>query len=64
MMDKTFWEKIASFWVVLRSAEERNKTVQAIDEMFHSAVINRQEERSMVDLLLGCLDEEDDDDGY
>ena len=63
-MDKTFWKKLASFWTVLRSAEEREKTAQAIEEMFHSAVNNRQEERSMVDLLLGSLDEEDDDDGY
>lgn len=64
MMDKTFWEKLASFWIVLRTAEEREKTAQAIDEMFQNAVSNRQEERSMVELLLGSLDEEDDDDGY
>ena len=64
MMDKAFWQKIASFWTVFRSAEEKEKTAQAIEELFRSAVSNRQEELSIVDQLLGSLDEEDDDDGY
>jgi hypothetical protein len=63
-MDKTLWQKIASFWTVFRSAEEKEKTAQAIEAMFHSAISNRQKEKSIVDELRGSLDEEDDDDGY
>lgn len=64
MMDKTLWQKIASFWTVLRSAEEKENTARTVDAMFQSSLDSRQEERSLAALLLGSIDEEDDDDGY
>ena len=64
MMDKMFWDKIASFWIVLRSEEERENIAKTIEAMFQNAIEKRQEERSLVESLLDSIDEEDDDDGY
>jgi hypothetical protein len=67
MMDKAFWEKIASFWTIFQSKEEKEQTDKAIESMFQEANNYRQEERSLAELLLERInsdDDEEDDDGY
>ena len=67
MMDKAFWQKIASFWTIFRSKEEKEQTDKTIESMFQEANNYRQEERSLAELLLERInsdDDEEDDDGY
>lgn len=61
-MDRAFWRKIASSWVTIRSAAEKGKTTQTAQVLFQQAIDSRQEERSIIDLLMQGIEEEDDDD--
>ena len=63
-MDKSWWREIASFWVTIRSAAEKEKTTLTAETLFEHAINSRQEEQALVDLLKRDIDEEDDDDGY
>ncbi len=62
-MDKALWKKIASFWTRSGPAEEKEEIVHAAERSVRRAVSRRQKERSLIDLLMDSLDEEDDD-GY
>lgn len=63
-MDIEFWEKIASFWSMITTPQDKAMTRQTIDTIFTDALSQRQKERSIQEELLLGLDEEDDDDGY
>lgn len=63
-MDIEFWEKIASFWSMIATPQDKAMTRQTIDTIFTDSLSQRQKERSIQEELLLGLDEEDDDDGY
>ena len=63
-MDSIFWEKIASFWVSIRSADDYERTGIAVNNIVANARNQRQKALSLAEELLLGLDMEDDEDGY
>ena len=63
MIDTLLWKKIASCWIDIRTEADKRKTSMVVSELLGDVAYGGQLERSLVDVLLSGLDEEDDD-GY
>ena len=62
-MNISFWNRIASLWVDICTAEDKERAEAAFDLLFDEVMQDWQEEKPLLEVLLSDLDEEDDD-GY
>jgi len=62
-MNISFWKKVASLWCDIRSSDDIKKTETLVLELLEKSTQSIECEKSLVDVLLNGLDEEDDD-GY